>query len=110
MSFNSTEKEATKVEGFEVGVPKSSYYVRLGSLSSKVRLRAYQQAVNTVRDAKVRSQETISQLNYTVNLVSVFLSPGFIRDFGILLRSFDACSSSHVALSTLSASSVLISA
>uniref|UniRef100_A0A8D0LBS2 Perilipin n=1 Tax=Sphenodon punctatus TaxID=8508 RepID=A0A8D0LBS2_SPHPU len=62
-------KEATKVEGFEVGVQKPSYYVRLGSLSSKVRLRAYQQALNKVRDAKLRSQETISQLNYTVNLI-----------------------------------------
>ncbi|XP_044283539.1 perilipin-2 isoform X1 [Varanus komodoensis] len=63
------EKEATKVEGFEVGVQKPSYYVRLGSLSSKVRARAYQQALNKVRDAKLRSQETISQLNYTVNLI-----------------------------------------
>ncbi|XP_077201275.1 perilipin-2 [Paroedura picta] len=63
------EKEATKVEGFEIGVQKTSYYVRLGSLSLKVRSRAYQQALNTVREAKVRSQETISQLNYTVNLI-----------------------------------------
>ncbi|XP_062985301.1 perilipin-2 isoform X2 [Elgaria multicarinata webbii] len=63
------KKEATKVEGFEVGVQKPSYYVRLGSLSSKVRSRAYQQALNKVRDAKLRSQETISQLNYTVNLI-----------------------------------------
>nr|XP_056704052.1 perilipin-2 [Euleptes europaea] len=63
------EKEATKVEGFDVGVQKPSYYVRLGSLSSKFRSRAYQQALNTVRDAKIRSQETISQLNYTVNLI-----------------------------------------
>ncbi|XP_053148006.1 perilipin-2 isoform X3 [Hemicordylus capensis] len=63
------EKEATKVEGFEVGVQKPSYYVRLGSLSSKVRSRAYQQALIKVRDAKLRSQETISQLNYTVNLI-----------------------------------------
>uniref|UniRef100_A0A8D0BTJ1 Perilipin n=1 Tax=Salvator merianae TaxID=96440 RepID=A0A8D0BTJ1_SALMN len=63
------EKEATKMEGFEVGVQKPSYYVRLGSLSSKVRSRAYQQALIRVRDAKLRSQETISQLNYTVNLI-----------------------------------------
>ncbi|XP_067409234.1 perilipin-2 isoform X1 [Emydura macquarii macquarii] len=62
-------KEATKVEGFEVGVQKPSYYIRLGSLSSKVRTRAYQQALIRVRDAKHRSQETISQLNYTVNLI-----------------------------------------
>ncbi|KAJ7335448.1 hypothetical protein JRQ81_013389 [Phrynocephalus forsythii] len=66
------EKEATKMEGFEVEVQKPSYYVRLGSLSSKVRSRAYQQALNKVRDAKVRSQETISQLNSTVNLVPDF--------------------------------------
>ncbi|XP_056369046.1 perilipin-2 isoform X3 [Oenanthe melanoleuca] len=62
------EKEAANVEGFEVGVQKPSYYVRLGSLSSKVRTRAYQQALNKVRDAKQKSQETISQLHYTVNL------------------------------------------
>ncbi|XP_054842258.1 perilipin-2 isoform X1 [Eublepharis macularius] len=63
------EKEATNMEGFDAGVQKPSYYVRLGSLSSKVRSRAYQQALITVRDAKVRSQETISHLNYTVNLI-----------------------------------------
>ncbi|XP_007423545.1 perilipin-2 isoform X2 [Python bivittatus] len=63
------EKEATNMEGFEIGDEKPSYYVRLGSLSSKVRSRAYQQALNAFRDAKLRSQETISQLNYTVNLI-----------------------------------------
>ncbi|XP_064261480.1 perilipin-2 isoform X3 [Passer domesticus] len=63
------EKEAANVEGFEVGVQKPSYYVRLGSLSSKVRTRAYQQALNKVRDAKQKSQETISQLHYTVSLI-----------------------------------------
>ncbi|NWH72447.1 PLIN2 protein, partial [Piaya cayana] len=63
------EKEAAKVEGFEVGVKKLSYYIRLGSLSSKVRTRAYQQALNKVRDAKQKSQETISQLHCTVNLI-----------------------------------------
>ncbi|XP_074667796.1 perilipin-2 isoform X3 [Strix aluco] len=62
------EKEAAKVEGFEVGVQKPSYYVRLGSLSSKVRTRAYQQALNKVRDAKQKSQETIFQLHHTVSL------------------------------------------
>ncbi|XP_074936071.1 perilipin-2 [Phalacrocorax aristotelis] len=63
------EKEAAKVEGFEVGVQKPSYYVRLGSLSSKVHTRAYQQALNKVRDAKQKSQETISQLHHTVSLI-----------------------------------------
>ncbi|XP_037230430.1 perilipin-2 isoform X3 [Falco biarmicus] len=62
------EKEAAKVEGFEVGVRKPSYYIRLGSLSSKVRTRAYHQALNKVRDAKQKSQEAISQLHHTVSL------------------------------------------
>ncbi|NXF10319.1 PLIN2 protein, partial [Smithornis capensis] len=63
------EKEAANVEGFEVGVQKPSYYVRLGSLSSKLRTRAYQQALNKVKDAKQKSQETISQLQHTVSLI-----------------------------------------
>ncbi|NXF90692.1 PLIN2 protein, partial [Eubucco bourcierii] len=63
------EKEAAKVEGFEGGVQKPSYYVRLGSLSSKLRTRAYQQALNKVRDAKQKSQEAISQLHHTVSLI-----------------------------------------
>ncbi|NXG34422.1 PLIN2 protein, partial [Dromaius novaehollandiae] len=63
------EKEVANIEGFEVGVQKPSYYVRLGSLSSKVCVRTYQQALSKARDAKHRSQETISQLSYTVNLI-----------------------------------------
>ncbi|XP_061874120.1 perilipin-2 isoform X2 [Colius striatus] len=63
------EKEAAKVEGFEVEIQKPSYYIRLGSLSSKVRSRAYQQALDKVRDAKQKSQETISQLHHTVSLI-----------------------------------------
>ncbi|KAM6183151.1 perilipin-2 [Erethizon dorsatum] len=62
------EKEAKKVEGFDV-VQKPSYYVRLGFLSSKLRSRAYQQALSRVKDAKQKSQETISQLHSTVNLI-----------------------------------------
>lgn len=62
------ETEAKKVEGFDV-VQKPSYYVRLGSLSTKLRSRAYQQALSGVKDAKQKSQETISQLHSTVNLI-----------------------------------------
>lgn len=51
-------------------VQKPSYYVRLGSLSSKLRSRAYQQAFRRVKDAKQKSQETIAQLHSTVHLVS----------------------------------------
>ena len=60
------------MEGFDV-VQKPSYYVRLGSLSTKLRSRAYQQALSRVKDAKQKSQETISQLHSTVNLVSTVL-------------------------------------
>uniref|UniRef100_A0A250YHY6 Perilipin n=1 Tax=Castor canadensis TaxID=51338 RepID=A0A250YHY6_CASCN len=62
------EKETKKVEGFDV-VQKPSYYIRLGSLSTKLRSRAYEQAVSKVKDAKQKSQETISQLHSTVHLI-----------------------------------------
>uniref|UniRef100_A0A2K5NBK7 Perilipin n=1 Tax=Cercocebus atys TaxID=9531 RepID=A0A2K5NBK7_CERAT len=62
------EKEAKKVEGFDL-VQKPSYYVRLGSLSTKLRSRAYQQALSRVKEAKQKSQETISQLHSTVHLI-----------------------------------------
>ncbi|XP_018093600.2 uncharacterized protein LOC494638 isoform X2 [Xenopus laevis] len=60
--------EATKTEGFESG-KQPNYYVRLGSLSTKARKRAYRQAVTRISDAKIRSQEAISQLNKTVDLI-----------------------------------------
>ncbi|XP_066113426.1 perilipin-2 isoform X2 [Saccopteryx bilineata] len=62
------EKEAKKVEGFDT-VQKPSYYIRLGSLSTKLRSRAYQQALNRVKETKQKSQETISQLHSTVSLI-----------------------------------------
>uniref|UniRef100_A0A9L0IJ34 Perilipin n=1 Tax=Equus asinus TaxID=9793 RepID=A0A9L0IJ34_EQUAS len=62
------EKEAKKVEGFDP-VQKPSYYIRLGSLSSKLRSRAYQQALSRVKEVKQKSQATISQLHSTVNLI-----------------------------------------
>ncbi|XP_040819728.1 perilipin-2 isoform X4 [Ochotona curzoniae] len=62
------EKEAKKVEGFDT-VQKPSYYVRLGSLSAKLRSRAYQQALDRVKEAKQKSQETISQLHSTIHLI-----------------------------------------
>lgn len=61
-------KEATKTEGFE-SQDTPSYYVRLGSLSTKARKRAYQQALTRVKDAKSRSQEAIAQLQNTVDLI-----------------------------------------
>ncbi|XP_061281188.1 perilipin-2 isoform X1 [Bos javanicus] len=64
------EKEAKKVEGFDM-VQKPSYYVRLGSLSTKLRSRAYQQALCRVEEAKRKGQETISQLHSAFNLIEL---------------------------------------
>ncbi|XP_068090493.1 perilipin-2 isoform X2 [Hyperolius riggenbachi] len=61
--------EAAKTEGFEVSTEKTSYYVRLGSLSTKARKRAYQQALSKIKDAKSRSQDAIAQLTNTVDLI-----------------------------------------
>ncbi|XP_029463064.1 perilipin-2-like [Rhinatrema bivittatum] len=61
-------KEATRAEGFEAGTQKPSYYTRLESLSSKVRRRAYEQALTRVKYAKCRSQGAISQLYTTIDL------------------------------------------
>ena len=68
--FITSEKEAKKVEGFDM-VQKPSYYVRLGSLSTKLRSRAYQQALCRVEEAKRKVQETISQLLGWLRLRSV---------------------------------------
>ncbi|XP_051991946.1 perilipin-2 [Xyrauchen texanus] len=65
------EKECglKKVMGFDNDQDAPSYYVRLGSLSSKLRDRAYQRAVSNVRNTMQRSQESISQLNHTMDLI-----------------------------------------
>ncbi|XP_007890790.1 perilipin-2 isoform X1 [Callorhinchus milii] len=62
-------KEVKDIEGFDIGTPKPSCFVRLGSLSVKVPQRAYQQALAKIRNAKQRSQEAVSQLHSTVDLI-----------------------------------------
>ncbi|XP_032802698.1 perilipin-2-like isoform X1 [Petromyzon marinus] len=51
------------------GQDPQSYYVRFHSLSAKVRQRLYVQSVDRLRKAKIRSQDTIAQLQHTVNLI-----------------------------------------
>uniref|UniRef100_A0A672LIV2 Perilipin 2 n=1 Tax=Sinocyclocheilus grahami TaxID=75366 RepID=A0A672LIV2_SINGR len=63
------ESEVKNSGGLENNSDPLSYYVRLGSLSNKVRDRAYQRAVDKVRNAIQRSQESISQLNHTMYLI-----------------------------------------
>ncbi|XP_029464694.1 perilipin-2-like [Rhinatrema bivittatum] len=66
-----TEGEAAKeaAEAFGAGTQKPSYYTRLGSLSSKLRRQAYEQALSKVTALKQKSQEAISQLHHTIDLM-----------------------------------------
>ncbi|XP_038625878.1 perilipin-2-like [Tachyglossus aculeatus] len=67
-----TEDELEKaklVEGSDAQGQKPSYYVRLGSLSSKMRARSYYQALGRVENVKCKSQEIISKLHSTVSLI-----------------------------------------
>ncbi|XP_031459814.1 perilipin-3-like [Phasianus colchicus] len=73
-----TEEElgelATAVEGFgmasvEEQKQQQNYFVRLGSLSSKVRYRAYQLSLNKLQHVKQSTQNTLSQLHLAINLI-----------------------------------------
>uniref|UniRef100_A0A2K5Z2J9 Perilipin n=1 Tax=Mandrillus leucophaeus TaxID=9568 RepID=A0A2K5Z2J9_MANLE len=59
------EKEAKKVEGFDL-VQKPSYYVRLGSLSTKLRSRAYQQALSRVKEANEFARKNVHSANQKI--------------------------------------------
>lgn len=61
------ELEAKAVQGFDRNDP--SYYVRLGSLSSRFRKRAYTRALAKIQDGKQRSLEFISALHSTVDVI-----------------------------------------
>ncbi|KAM7366171.1 hypothetical protein PAMP_015636 [Pampus punctatissimus] len=61
------ELEVKTVQGFDKKEP--SYYVRLGSLSTKLRKRASVRALAKIKDGKQRSLEFISELNSTVDLI-----------------------------------------
>ncbi|XP_033962131.1 perilipin-2-like [Pseudochaenichthys georgianus] len=61
------ELEAETATGFDR--EEASYYVRLGSLSTKLRKRAYTRALANIRDRKQHSVQFISELNSTVDLI-----------------------------------------
>ncbi|XP_006110783.2 perilipin-3-like [Pelodiscus sinensis] len=71
MTDEELAKLATSVEGFEVEQQKQqqSYFVRLGSLSTKLRHRAYQHSLGKLRDARQSTQEALSQLHQTIELM-----------------------------------------
>ncbi|NXL49976.1 PLIN3 protein, partial [Podilymbus podiceps] len=67
-------KLATAVEGFgmasvEEQKRQQSYFVRLGSLSNKVRHRAYRHSLNKLQHIKQSTQDTLSQLQLAIKLI-----------------------------------------
>ncbi|NXI62709.1 PLIN3 protein, partial [Anseranas semipalmata] len=67
-------KLATAVEGFgmasvEEQKQQQSYFVRLGSLSNKVRHRAYWHSLNKLQHVKQRTQNALSYLQLAINLI-----------------------------------------
>ncbi|NXN02190.1 PLIN3 protein, partial [Sylvia borin] len=64
-------KLATAVEGFEPEQQRQqqSYFVRLGSLSTKLRHRALQHSLGKLQSARQSSQDLLAQLQRTLDLV-----------------------------------------
>nr|XP_008120430.1 PREDICTED: perilipin-3 [Anolis carolinensis] len=60
---------ATEVQGFGPAEGQQGYFVRLGSLSSKVRRRAYLHSLTKLRHMKERTQDRLSQLQQVISLV-----------------------------------------
>uniref|UniRef100_A0A674KBE1 Perilipin n=1 Tax=Terrapene triunguis TaxID=2587831 RepID=A0A674KBE1_9SAUR len=70
MTDEELAKLAVSLEGpGEAPVEQQSYYVRLGSLSSTLRQRAYQHALGKMRQARQRTLEALSQLQLTIDLM-----------------------------------------
>ncbi|XP_078054132.1 perilipin-2-like [Mustelus asterias] len=72
MTKEELAKVAASTEGSaSAAAQEQSYYVRLGSLSSKVRNRAYQYSITKMHRAKQNGQETLSHLHNLVNLIEM---------------------------------------
>ncbi|NWV10167.1 PLIN3 protein, partial [Ptilonorhynchus violaceus] len=71
MTDEELAKLATAVEGFEPEQQRQqqSYFVRLGSLSSKLRHRALQHSLGKLQSARQSSQDLLAQLQRTLDLV-----------------------------------------
>ncbi|NXE97717.1 PLIN3 protein, partial [Menura novaehollandiae] len=71
MTDEELAKLATAVEGFEPEQQRQqqSYFVRLGSLSTKVRHRALQHSLGKLQSARHSSQDLLAQLQRTLDLV-----------------------------------------
>ncbi|NWU72811.1 PLIN3 protein, partial [Pterocles burchelli] len=73
MTDEELAKLATAVEGFEPEQQKQqqSYFVRLGSLSTKLRHRALQHSLAKLQSARRSSQDLLAQLQCTLDLAEL---------------------------------------
>ncbi|XP_036703898.1 perilipin-3 [Balaenoptera musculus] len=65
---------ATSLEGFDIASvaqqrQEQSYFVRLGSLSERLRQRAYEHSLGKLQSTKQRAQEALLQLSQTLSLM-----------------------------------------
>lgn len=65
-----TESQGPEVGSVEEQRQKQGYFVRLGSLSARLRHLAYQHSLGKLRESKHRTQEMLAQLQKTLELVS----------------------------------------
>lgn len=75
LPFSSLAALAAETEGPEVGSveeqrQQQGYFVRLGSLSARLRHLAYEHSLGKLRQSKHRTQEMLAQLQETLELVS----------------------------------------
>ncbi|XP_074060048.1 perilipin-3 isoform X1 [Macrotis lagotis] len=74
MTDEELAKIATSLEGFDVTSvqqqkEQQGYFVRLGSLSSKLHQRAYQHSLGKLRQTKQNTQEALLQLSQAISLI-----------------------------------------
>ncbi|XP_038940059.1 perilipin-5 isoform X3 [Rattus norvegicus] len=66
-----TESQGPEVGSVEEQRQKQGYFVRLGSLSARLRHLAYQHSLGKLRESKHRTQEMLAQLQKTLELVEL---------------------------------------
>ncbi|XP_078410866.1 perilipin-2-like [Cetorhinus maximus] len=72
MTKEELAKVSTPIEDSDTAtVQEQSYYVRLGSLSSKAHNRAYEYSIVRMQKAKENGQETLSRLRSLVDLIEM---------------------------------------
>ncbi|NWR60644.1 PLIN3 protein, partial [Bucorvus abyssinicus] len=64
-----TAAEGVGMASVEEQKQQQSYFVRLGSLSNKVRLRAYQHSLSKLQRVKQSTQDTLSRLQLAIKLI-----------------------------------------